>query len=139
MAASDAWRNGYIETIVFALYDFDAAGRRAARSIENGLSESTDAPITFELLAVTEEQISDRNLPTRPAKVTDPEADKFGADAVEPDAIPQDPARRTGRGRDPRVTDTHEGEKEQAVEASECALSLRLTGEQQVVSASACA
>jgi hypothetical protein len=52
------------------------------------LSQFSDAPITFELLAVTEEQIIDWNLPTRPAKATDSEAYKFGADAVELDAIP---------------------------------------------------
>jgi hypothetical protein len=88
MEAGQAWAVRGIVTHVFALYDFDAAGRRAARSVEKGLREFTDAPIVFELLALTEEQIEAWDLPTRPAKASDPEAYKFGADAVELDAIP---------------------------------------------------
>jgi hypothetical protein len=47
-------------------------------------------PTTADLIAVTEEQIDAWNLPTRPAKASDPEAHKFGSEAVELDAIPPD-------------------------------------------------
>jgi hypothetical protein len=90
--ARQAWENEGAETFVYALYDFDAGGARAARNIETGLREHTGdgVPIMFELLAVTEGQVRDWNLPTRPAKTTDPEAHKFGSEAVELDAIPPD-------------------------------------------------
>ena len=90
-AARNAWERDQTETIVYALYDFDAAGARAARTIEAGLREhGGDAPVTFELLALTSDQIEEWELPTRPAKATDPEAHKFGSEAVELDAIPPD-------------------------------------------------
>jgi hypothetical protein len=80
-----------IRTVVVALYDYDAAGRRAARAVEEGLAEhAPGVPITFELLGVEEYQINLWNLPTRPAKATDPEAHKWGDGAVEFDTIPPD-------------------------------------------------
>jgi hypothetical protein len=38
-AATEAWELGNIETVVLALYDFDAAGRRCARTVERGFAE----------------------------------------------------------------------------------------------------
>ena len=46
-----------------------------------------DAEIYFERIAVTEEQIVDWNLPTRPTKVSDTRAKNFGDVSVELDAI----------------------------------------------------
>jgi hypothetical protein len=90
-AIRNAWEDEDAETYIYCLYDFDAAGRRAARNIESGLLEHAgDAEVHFELLAVTDAQIVEWDLPTRPAKPTDPEAHKFGPDAVELDAIPPD-------------------------------------------------
>ena len=79
-------------TFVLALYDHDAAGARAARTVEEGLARysglgSLLAP-QFQLLGVTKEQIDEWNLPSRPAKPSDPEAHKFAGEAVELDAIP---------------------------------------------------
>jgi hypothetical protein len=89
--ARRAWEAAHVETVVYALYDFDAAGERAARSVERGFAEHVpDVPIGFERIAVTREQIDEWQLPTRPAKRSDPEAAKFGAEAVELDAIPPD-------------------------------------------------
>jgi hypothetical protein len=94
--AKRAYLEAGISTQIFALYDFDAAGRRAARSVENGLREfgrlpsGNPVPIEFDLLAVTEHEIDMWRLATRPAKKTDPEAHKFGSEAVELDAIPPD-------------------------------------------------
>jgi hypothetical protein len=88
--AAEAWANG-VETFVYALYDSDAGGERAARNVAKGLAEhAPDVPITFTRLAVTPEQIIEWNLPTREGKRYDPEAAKFGDEAVELDAIPPD-------------------------------------------------
>ena len=86
-----AWRQAGVETFIYALYDRDAGGRRAARTVERELPEhAPGVPITFTLLGVTDEQVEDWQLPTRPAKKSDPEADKFDGRAVELDAIPPD-------------------------------------------------
>ena len=58
---------GRARTVVFALCDYDAAGRRAARSVEGG-STFTTAPVDFTLLAVTEQQIELWDLPTPPPR-----------------------------------------------------------------------
>jgi hypothetical protein len=87
--ATEAWEQSGVETFVYALYDRDAGGQRAARHVRDGLAEfAPETPITFELLAVTDEQIGEYNLPTRPAKRSDPEAAKFRGPAVELDAFP---------------------------------------------------
>lgn len=45
-------------------------------------------PVVFERLAVTEEQITELSLPTRPTKAKDTRSAKFRGDSVEVDAIP---------------------------------------------------
>jgi hypothetical protein len=125
--AEQAWDEAFVTTVVLALYDFDAAGERAARNIERGLCEhAPDVPITFTRLALTPDQIERWELPTRPAKGTDPEAAKFGAEAVELDAIPPnllfglvDTAIR-------KHVDEHAWRLEQAYEANERELLERL-------------
>jgi hypothetical protein len=87
------------KTEILALYDFDAGGERSARAVEQdlpeharkilGLPHAIDF-IEFTRLAILPWQIAAWNLPTRPAKKSDPEAHKFGAEAVELDAIPPD-------------------------------------------------
>ena len=93
--AERAWELSGVQTVVYALYDHDAGGERAARTIARDLAEhAPSVPIHFERLAVTEQQIAEWSLPTRPAKKSDPEAAKFGDSAVELDAIP--PEKLTG-------------------------------------------
>lgn len=83
--AQAAWDDAGIETIVYALYDSDKSGRIAAEKIAEKLQNcSDDAPIEFELLAVTDEQIEAWDLPSRPAK------ERGEPNAVELDAIPPD-------------------------------------------------
>jgi len=90
-AAEEAWRARGAQTFIYALYDRDAGGRRAARTIERELPEhAPGTPISFHLLGVTDEQVVEWDLPTRPAKKSDPEAHKFQGAAVELDAIPPD-------------------------------------------------
>jgi hypothetical protein len=90
-AAAAAWINAGQETVIYGLYDRDAGGHRAMRTIERDLPEhAPDVPITFERLAVLDEQITEWDLPSRPAKEKDPEAAKHDGIAVELDAIPPD-------------------------------------------------
>jgi hypothetical protein len=73
---------------IYHLGDFDPSGVNAGEKIEETLGEmAPEAEIYFERLAVTEEQISAWNLPTRPTKATDTRAKNFGSISVELDAI----------------------------------------------------
>jgi hypothetical protein len=83
----------YINTLdvpacIYHLGDFDPSGVNAADKIEETLRElAPDADITFERLAVREEQIDAWDLPTRPTKQSDSRAKNFGSISVELDAI----------------------------------------------------
>lgn len=89
--AKRAWQTAGVETVLFGLFDYDAGGQRASDKVERGLCEHADGvPISYRRLGVTEDQIAAWNLPTRPAKKSDPQAKSFGAEAVELDAIPPD-------------------------------------------------
>jgi hypothetical protein len=83
-------------TYIFHLGDFDPSGVDAGAKIEETLRElAPDVDIEFERLAVTPEQISALQLPTRPTKQSDSRARRFDSEvSVELDAI--DP--RTLRG-----------------------------------------
>jgi hypothetical protein len=79
---------------VYHLGDFDPSGVDASRALESGLREfAPEASISFERIAVTEAQIDDMSLPSRPTKSSDPRAEKFDGDSVELDAIPPDDLR----------------------------------------------
>jgi hypothetical protein len=93
MFAKAAWERDRTQTVVYALYDHDAGGARAARAIARDLPAlaGPDVPVRFERLALVQAQITAWGLPTRPPKPTDPEAHKWGnRPAVELDAIPPD-------------------------------------------------
>jgi hypothetical protein len=89
----------YIKTLtvpsfIYHLGDFDPSGVNAGEKIEETLCEmAPDAEIYFERIAVTEEQIEDWGLPTRPTKASDTRAQNFGStisvelDAIEPNAL----------------------------------------------------
>ena len=118
-----------ITTYVFTLYDHDAAGLRCHRTVEKGLREyAPDAAIVVERLAVTEEQIEEWQLPTRPAKASDPEAHKFHGEAVELDAIPPDKLIQLVEDAIVGLIDAEAWAKEQAVEASEREVLERMAG-----------
>jgi hypothetical protein len=73
---------------VYHFGDFDPSGQDAARAIEKGLRHHAgSAEIHFERIAVTQRQIDEWNLPTRPTKQSDSRAKKFGPVSVELDAI----------------------------------------------------
>jgi hypothetical protein len=75
---------------VYHFGDLDPSGVDAARDIEAKLRRyAPGAEIHFDRPAVTREQVDRWNLPTRPTKLTDTRAKKFGsATSVELDAIP---------------------------------------------------
>src|SRR5262245_8504010 len=84
----------YINTLtvpayIYHLGDFDPSGVNAGEKIEQTLRElAPDADIAFERIAVTEQQIADWDLPTRPTKASDSRAKAFGSNlSVELDAI----------------------------------------------------
>src|ERR1035441_10362326 len=76
--ANEAWASTAATTYIYALYDFDAGGERAYRTIAHELPGvyGLGVPIVVERLALTQEQIDDWDLPTRPPKRSDPEAAK---------------------------------------------------------------
>jgi hypothetical protein len=78
-----------VPAYIYHLGDFDPSGVNAGEKIEATLEEmAPDAEIYFERLAVTPEQITAWNLPTRPTKASDTRAKKFGSSvSVELDAI----------------------------------------------------
>jgi hypothetical protein len=77
---------------VYHLGDFDPSGIDAGEKIERTLRAlAPTAEIHFERIAVTPEQITAWNLPSRPTKQSDSRAKGFGALSVELDAI--DPTR----------------------------------------------
>ncbi len=82
-------------TFIYHLGDFDPSGVNAGEKIEQTLRElAPRAEIQFERLAVTPEQIETLRLPTRPTKVTDSRAKRFGPVSVELDAIAPEALRR---------------------------------------------
>lgn len=73
---------------IYHFGDHDPSGVNAAATIESRLREmAPHAEIVFERVAVTEEQIVEWRLPTRPTKASDSRAGKFGSQSVELDAI----------------------------------------------------
>jgi hypothetical protein len=78
-----------VPTFIYHFGDFDPSGVNAGEKIEETLHElAPDAEIFFERIAVTEEQIAQFDLPTRPTKASDTRAKAFGSStSVELDAI----------------------------------------------------
>lgn len=74
---------------IYYLGDFDPSGVAFGHRIERDLKRyAPTADITFTRLAVTEDQIAQYNLPTRPTKKDDPNAKKFGdRQSVDVDAM----------------------------------------------------
>lgn len=84
-AITDQGKPAYI----YYFGDHDPSGRDITRATESGLREfAPDAEIHFERVAVTELQIRQLRLPTRPTKVTDSRSRSFAGESVEVDAIP---------------------------------------------------
>jgi hypothetical protein len=90
-SAAEAINELDVPVHIYHLGDFDPSGVNAGEKIEETLRElAPDAEIHFERLGVTEEQIADWDLPTRPTKKKDTRAKNFGDVSVELDAIEPD-------------------------------------------------
>src|SRR5215472_3362406 len=77
-----------VPAYIYHLGDFDPSGVNAGEKIEETLRElAPDAEIYFERIAVSEGQIDDWSLPTRPTKKSDTRSRTFGDISVELDAI----------------------------------------------------
>lgn len=87
--AAEAIRTKTTPTFIYYFGDFDPSGVDIPRNVEAELRRmAPEADITFERVAVTETQIQEFNLPTRPTKASDRRAKGFGKESVEVDAIP---------------------------------------------------
>ena len=90
-SAADYIKTLEVPTYIYHFGDFDPSGVNAGEKIEETLREmAPDADITFERVAVNEEQIEVWELPSRPTKTSDSRAKNFGDISVELDAIRPD-------------------------------------------------
>jgi hypothetical protein len=115
---------------IFHFGDLDPSGVDAARDIETKLRRyAPDAEIHFERPAVTREQVERWNLPTRPTKMTDTRAKKFGSStSVELDAIPAAKLREIARECIERHVDQRQLAMLRAAEESERELLTKWAG-----------
>ena len=84
-------------TFLYYFGDCDPSGRDIPRAVEKSLREMSGADITFEVVAVTDQQIYEMKLPTRPTKKTDSRSKNFDGESVEVDAIPPKELKRICR------------------------------------------
>jgi hypothetical protein len=76
-------------TFIYQLGDHDPSGVAAWEHVQTALRGFAPyADITFERIAVTEDQIDKYRLPTRPTKTSDTRARNFTGESVEVDALP---------------------------------------------------
>lgn len=90
-ALAGSLRRGKEEIYVYQLGDHDPSGLDAWRAFTTtvrGFLEGLAPFVIFERIAVTEAQIVDLALPTRPTKRSDTRAAAFTGESVEVDAIP---------------------------------------------------
>jgi hypothetical protein len=88
------------EVFVYYFGDHDPSGVDISRHVEERLYEfaADEYIVEFKRVAVTERQIGDLDLPTRPTKRTDTRAKDWHGGSVELDAIPPDDLRDLVRG-----------------------------------------
>lgn len=107
-------------TILYQLGDHDPSGVDAWRDFEKKVRRFTpDAPVTFERIAVTPDQITSLLLPTRPTKKSDSRARTFEGGSVEVDAIPPSTLRSIVRSSIEQHIDADELALTRSVEQSE--------------------
>ena len=118
-----------VPTYIYHLGDFDPSGVNAGEKIEEMLRElAPDAEIFFERIAVTPDQISEWDLPTRPTKMSDTRAKGFGAESVELDAIEPNQLRALVQDAIEQHLPPREYEILKAAEASEREIISKLVG-----------
>jgi hypothetical protein len=109
-----------VPAYIYHLGDHDPSGVNAGEKIEETLRNlAPDAEIHFERIAVTPEQISQWNLPSRPTKASDSRSKNFSGESVELDAIPPDDLRDLVRLAIEQHLPRHQFEVLKAAEQSE--------------------
>lgn len=87
-AAGEAIQASGVETFIYYFGDRDPSGVDIARHVDESLTEfAGDVRVNFTLVAVTEEQIEQWDLPTRPTKRSDSRSKGWEGGSVEVDAI----------------------------------------------------
>jgi hypothetical protein len=76
------------EVYVYHLGDHDPSGRCIDESTVRNMREDHGVEFHFTRIAVTQEQIKQYNLPTRPTKKSDSRSKNFEGESVEVDALP---------------------------------------------------
>ena len=110
------------KTKIFYFGDYDPSGKDIPRSIESTLRHKEFAPdADFEIIevAVTEQQITDWELPSRPTKKSDSRSKNFVGESVELDAIEPAQLRRLVRNCIESVIDPFELESLKKIEKAE--------------------
>ncbi|MGV9870137.1 hypothetical protein [Rhodococcus koreensis] len=109
-----------IPAVIYQLGDHDPSGVAAWQHTQDKLTEfAPDVDFTFERLAVTEDQIYEFELPTRPTKTSDTRAAAFIGESVEVDAIPSTVLRGLVRDAIEQWVDPQQLAATEAAEASE--------------------
>jgi hypothetical protein len=104
-------------TYLYYFGDSDPSGRDISRAVEDGIREfAPECEIHFERVAVTDEQIAEWNLPTRPTKSDDPRAKKYHGPSVELDSIEPDVLRDLVRAYIVQHIDVDELKRLEAIE-----------------------
>ena len=88
-SASETIADAGKRAFIYYLGDLDPSGIDISRTVESGLREfAPHTDISFQRIAVTQDQVIQFNLQTRPTKKSDPRSEKFQGESVEVDAIP---------------------------------------------------
>ncbi|MBE7464805.1 MAG: hypothetical protein HS116_15125 [Planctomycetes bacterium] len=103
---------------VYYFGDHDPSGRAIDPAIMQSFADMGVAP-SFTRVAVTKEQITAFNLPTRPTKKSDTRSKNFEGESVEIDAMPMHELRRLVESCITRHIDTGEWERQRGIEEIE--------------------
>lgn len=96
--AAEAIRNADKPAYLYYFGDHDPSGVEIDRHIERELRRhAPNCEIHFKRIGVTEAQIEELDLPTRPTKGSDSRSKTFKGESVEVDAIPPDTIRQMAR------------------------------------------
>jgi hypothetical protein len=108
--------------------DYDPSGVDITRAVEAGIREfAPEAEVYFERVAVTTEQITALQLPTRPTKTSDSRSKNFADESVEVDAIAPRDLRELVRSCITRHIDRDALERLELAEAAEKETMLRIS------------
>jgi hypothetical protein len=107
------------DVVIFHMGDYDPSGHAAADAIERSLAEDFGCDINFRRLAVTQDQIREQNLPTRPTKHSTHAKDWGEEESVELDAMSSFDMRRIVGDAIESLIDPYEWAKLQGIEREE--------------------